>query len=137
MTALPPLFVEDSVRALTISLWGTMMGLSLVILWYAALIRRCYYRLRSMSVAFLSVFWHVLGILVTVDTMATEISWKIIFLGVGKAVAGPWTYPNVGIYLIGCTAYVMVLMLERKRYVRAKLLLGVRERNGVSSRRPD
>lgn len=127
MNSLPNFVVADSLRTVTIALWGVMLSLSFWTLWYAAHLRRFYHKLRQRNIAFFSVFWHVLTLVTTILVMGTEISWKVIFNGVGRVGISLWTYPNVPIYLLADIGLYLVWRLERDRYVKTKVRLRLLE----------
>lgn len=121
MNALPPYMIADGLRTITIALWGVMLGQGFWTLWYAIQLRRFYHQLRRRGVAFVSVFWHLTTLILAILVMGTEISWKIIFNGIGKVGVSLWTYPNVGIYLLANLALYLVLQFERHRYITTKI----------------
>lgn len=121
MTALPHLFLADSLRAITIGLWGLLLGQSFWALWYATKLRGIYRRLDLKPDRYRMLWRHILLVTLVFDSMATEISWKIIFNGVGKVGIAMWTYPNLAIYGLSNVALYLVVQMERRRYVRARL----------------
>jgi hypothetical protein len=124
MTSLPHYLVADSLRTITIALWGVLLAQSFWTLWYAAKIRGIYHQMRRRGLTFISVWWPMLLLTIFIDSMATEISWKIVFDGVGKVGIALWTYPNVPIYLVGNVLLYLIRQLERERYRRASIQLG-------------
>src|SRR2546430_106000 len=122
--------LADGLRTVTIALWGVLLAQGFWTIWYATKIRRLRTKLLRRHIAFFSVFWHVLILVSSLLAMGTEISWKIIFNGVGKTGVGPWTGPNVAIYLLADIGLFLVLRLERDRYVKTKIRLRLIELRG-------
>lgn len=136
MNALPHLWLADGLRAITIALWGVLLAQSFWVCWYALRIRRIYSRIRRDLGAYRVLWWHVMVITGVFDAMATEISWKIIFRGVGKVGIAAWTYPNVVIYAGSVVALYLILQVQRRRYIKARVEQA-KSRVAARSRRHD
>jgi hypothetical protein len=124
MMTLPHLVVADSLRAVTICLWAPSLILSFWVLWYNWRIQELREQVGASLLRNRLMWWHILVMTLVFDSMSTEISWKIIFNGVGKAGISLWTYPNVLLYALTNVGLVIILKLQRKRYIRARMFLG-------------
>lgn len=87
------LLAPDVMRAITISLWGVYLGyLVLLLRVYVAAWRRRLIDVRYLLATLLAYLGYA--------TMATEISWRIIFQGVGHTPLTAWVWVNPFIYLV-------------------------------------